>query len=442
MNAILLLSVLIPAQGPNPAQALGQTPDQVAQPIRSGKVLLLENERTIEGEVDKFADFYRVRRSVGETQIPTHQVLALCSDQREAYDFLRKRTNLQDPDERFKLAQWAQVRGLLAEAHIEIQASLALRPNHDPSKRLKQVIEQMDRREKEKKLFPEKPGLVAGNEGIAPLPFEVSTDALGVFCQKIQPLLMNSCASCHATGKGGNFKLVRVYIGSSSNKRVLQNNMAAVLAQVIPQQIGASPILVKSVSVHGDLTQAPLHNRGTPAFRMLEDWIRNTVNSTPFEPGQTTLVSGTSPVAPAVVPAVVQPASMNNTTIKTSGFASSPIPSAEGNSKSEIPAANPKTNEPKTVGNNESPKDPYDPAGFNGPGQSGGGGPIPGSSAPVDSGSIPTNNGPNAESTPPSPPVLPASQGTGTNSTPAAKKPTGKLPPSPNLPGAGSKNPQ
>ncbi len=431
MNAILMLTVLIPAQ--TPSQEIGQTTVQVAQPVRSGKVLLLENERTIEGEVDKFADFYRVRRSVGETQIPTHQVLALCSDQREAYDFLRKRTNLQDPDERFKLAQWAQVRGLLAEAHIEIQAALALRPNHDPSKRLKQVIEQMDRREKEKKLFPEKPGLVAGNEGIAPLPFEVSTDALGIFCQKIQPLLMNSCASCHATGKGGNFKLVRVYMGSSSNKRVLQNNMAAVLAQVTPQQVGASPILVKSVSVHGDLTQAPLHNRGTPAFRMLEEWIRNTVNSTPFEAGQTTLVSGPNPIVQPVLQAVAQPAAMNNSTIKTTGFASTPIPSGEGNSKPEIPSQPAKSNEPKTIGNPEAPKDPYDPAGFNGPGQNGGAPPA----------EAPNTQGESGDSTPRSAPQADSAQGPGTapSGPPTPKKtptkPTGNPPGS----GAGTKNP-
>jgi hypothetical protein len=436
MNAILMLTVLIPGQAQ--AQAPGQPIGQVAQPIRSGKVLLLENERTIEGEVDKFADFYRVRRSVGETQIPTHQVLALCSDQREAYDFLRKRTNLQDPDERFKLAQWAQVRGLLAEAHIEIQAALALRPNHDPSKRLKQVIEQMDRREKEKKLFPEKPGIVAGNDGIAPLPFEVSTDALGVFCQKIQPLLMNSCASCHATGKGGNFKLVRVYMGSSSNKRVLQNNMAAVLAQVTPQQIGASPILVKSVSVHGDLTQAPLHNRGTPAFRMLEEWIRNTVNSTPFEPGQTTLVSGTAPLTQAVVPAMVQPAALANTSIKTSGFASSPISSADGNSRSEIPATGPKTIEPKMIGNTEGPKDPYDPAGFNGPGQNTEAAPTPGSTAPGDSGPLSPSNGPNTEPTK----VPPVNSEKGPGAPPTPKKTQGKPPAIPTIPGAGAKIPQ
>lgn len=439
MNAILLLSVLIPAQATV----------QVAQPIRSGKVLLLENERTIEGEVDKFADFYRVRRSVGETQIPTHQVLALCSDQREAYDFLRKRTNLQDPDERFKLAQWAQVRGLLAEAHIEIQAALALRPNHDPSKRLKQVIEQMDRREKEKKLFPEKPGLAMGNEGIAPLPFEVSTDALGIFCQKIQPLLMNSCASCHATGKGGNFKLVRVYMGSSSNKRVLQNNMAAVLAQVNPQQIGASPILVKSVSVHGDLTQAPLHNRGTPAFRMLEEWIRNTVNSTPFEPGQTTLVSGTAPAAPAVIPAVVQPAAMNNSSIKTTGFASSPIPSADWASKSEIPAPASKSIEPKAVGTPEAPKDPYDPAGFNGPGQSGGAPPSEGSNPNGDFGSVPgsappAGTPPNSTPDATNPGAAPSGStptGSGGNS-PAPKKSPGKPAGNPPVSGPGSRNPK
>ncbi len=393
MNTILLLLVVLPAQpapGKNPLVST-----QGNQPARVGKVLLLENERTIEGEVERYPDFYRVRRSVGETQIPTHQVLALCADYKEAFEFLKRRTNLSDADERFKLAEWAQNRGLLAEAMEESQAALQLRPAHEPTKRLKLVIEQMERREREKKLFPDKqPVNLAHSDGIAPLPFEVSTDALGVFCQKIQPLLMNSCASCHATGKGGNFKLVRVYSGSNTNKRVLQNNLAAVLAQISPNQVGASPILVKSVSVHGDLTQAPLHNRSNQAFRMLDEWIRYTVANSHFDPTMPSPASlaavaipNTAPIQVAIpasakagaVPAsgAVIPAGASLTN-KASEFASGMGDSADKSaassadkpgSPSEKPGSEPaKASEPVSAGAKATPKgpvDPYDPDGFN-----------------------------------------------------------------------------
>lgn len=373
MNTILIALSLLPLQAGKPNPPSGAT----NQP-RVGKVLLLENERTIEGEVERFQDYYRVRRSVGETQIPTHQVLALCADNKEAFEYLKRRTNLQDADERFKLAQWAQTRGLLNEALEESQAAIDLRPNHEPTKRLRLVIEQMDKREREKKLFPEKPGLASqGVEGIAPLPFEVSTESLGIFCQKIQPLLMNSCASCHATGKGGNFKLSRVYSGSATNKRMLQNNLAAVLNQVNPHQIGASPILVKSVSVHGDLNQAPLHNRSTPAFRMLEEWIRFTVGNTQLDPGAlspipTTLSTNQAPMVPPIPMGSTGIVPVSN---KTAGFASSPPPSSAEKAQSEKPATaeaaeGEKTSTEKTDKNGKptGPKpvvDPYDPEEFN-----------------------------------------------------------------------------
>ena len=61
-------------------------------PVRAtGRVLILENERTLEGDIERQGDQYRVRRSIGETWVPGTKVLRLCDNNEEAYLYLRSR---------------------------------------------------------------------------------------------------------------------------------------------------------------------------------------------------------------------------------------------------------------------------------------------------------------------------------------------------------------
>src|SRR5947208_2979320 len=76
---------------------------------KKGKVLILENERVLEGDVEKIGSQYLIRRSVGETWVPGERVLAMCQSREEAYKFLRGRANLDDADEHLKLAQWCHL---------------------------------------------------------------------------------------------------------------------------------------------------------------------------------------------------------------------------------------------------------------------------------------------------------------------------------------------
>ena len=61
-------------------------------------------------------DQYRVRRSGGETLVPANLVLRLFRDTEEAYQFLRGKTDLNDPDERLRLAKWC------LDYHLRTQA--------------------------------------------------------------------------------------------------------------------------------------------------------------------------------------------------------------------------------------------------------------------------------------------------------------------------------
>src|SRR5262245_23850114 len=95
----------------------------------AGKVLVLASERTLEGDIDKVGDTYRVRRATGEVTVPAGQVLRLCSSMEDAYAYVRSRANLRDPDEHLRLAQWCHLRGLKAEALAAVTEAARLRPD-------------------------------------------------------------------------------------------------------------------------------------------------------------------------------------------------------------------------------------------------------------------------------------------------------------------------
>jgi hypothetical protein len=302
-----LLCVLALACG----TALSPAQDRSAGP--AGTVLVLVGERTLEGTIDKVGNDYRVRRPHGELTIPANQVLRLCADLDEAFAYVRSRANLNDPDERLRLADWCHVRNLNAQALAEVAAAAALRPGHGPTQRrlahLRAALNPEAR--------PPAPAPAAEPEPPPPS-LDLGTEALCVFNTKVQPVLMNACASCHATGKGGAFKLTRASSGVTTGSRVVQQNVVAVLSQVNLQQPQGSPLLLKAVTAHGSLAQAPLKSRQAPAYRLLEEWVKQTVETNP----QLREKAGLPPAAPPPVRPIVPAAPVTEEKTPPSTFGS------------------------------------------------------------------------------------------------------------------------
>lgn len=249
-------------------------------PARSaGQVLVLDNERTLTGKIDREGDQYRVRRKAGETLVPSANVLLLCDSFEEAYKFLCSRANLRDPDERLKLARWCQLHGLKDQALTEAQAAGELRPDNPEYQRL---LQSLQRTAKPAVPVPPPSSSPVPAAGLVPSPnIEVSAETMGHFVKKVQPILMNTCASCHMSGRAGAFKLTRAFEDGTVNRRATQQNLNAVLAQINREKWVESPFLLRAVSVHGPASQPPLKGRQSPAFRALEEWVRRAVANNP-----------------------------------------------------------------------------------------------------------------------------------------------------------------
>jgi hypothetical protein len=262
---LLYAAVFTAPNAPSPAD-MGPT---------RGKVLILENEQPLAGDIERIGDSYRVRRLIGETTVPADRVLRLCADMDEAFGFVRGRANLSDPDERLRLAEWCRLNGLHERAVAEVKAAVNLRPDHVPTRRLLSYLEESG---------PLKPAPTKGPDesaGGARVSVDLTEEALGQFAVKVQPILMNACANCHANGRGGAFKLTRAYNSAVLNRKTLQQNLAAVLAEVNLDQPRNSLLLSKAVSVHGSQEQAPIKNRQAAAYHALEDWVWATLADNP-----------------------------------------------------------------------------------------------------------------------------------------------------------------
>jgi hypothetical protein len=247
----------------------------------TGKILVLDNERTLEGDIERVGEQYRVRRPVGELWIRGENTLRLCETREEAYVFLRSRANLLDPDEHLRLARWCHLQGLHGQALEEATAAVEIRPNHAESHRLLRSLQ----RAAAMTTCPQtaKPR-EQGEPTPTPQPPELSTESLSLFISRVQPILMNVCANCHATGRGGAFKLTRTYEPGMTSRRTTQQNLVAALAQVNKERPPASTLLTRAVSIHGkpgEMAQPPLKNRDVPAYRSLEEWVRITVANNP-----------------------------------------------------------------------------------------------------------------------------------------------------------------
>jgi hypothetical protein len=312
--------------------ALGFAPFGTAAPTpAAGTVLLLDNHQVMEGAVERVGDQYRVARDGGETLVPANRVLAVCPDLGAAYQFLCDRADPKDAAARLRLAHWCDANGLRAQAAAEAQAAVELRPRSAEARNLLTMLRN--------KAAAPAPTAVTVKPASPPAPqaladtIDCGAEAFKRFTTKVQPVLMNTCAGCHAGEADGKFRLERVFADGLNSQKAAQHNLAAALAQIDRSKPLASPLLQHATAAHGGAAVPPLRDRSVAPYRQLEDWVRLvTMDSTPAP----------APVAPAVVPTSFEP-----------GAAAAP----EAGPKSDFGAGNPP---PK-----ETPKDPFDPAEFN-----------------------------------------------------------------------------
>jgi hypothetical protein len=165
-----------------------------------------------------------------------------------------------------------------AMTHAKI--ALELRPEHVGAKQIVTLLERTMRDPAGKPAMVSAPTPVSVPAKSADTPFfvDVTAETAIAFTTKVQPILMNTCANCHANGSGGKFILERVSEGGQ--KVATQRNLAAVLNFIDMDRPTISPLLTKAVSPHG-ATTPPIKDRSAKPFVALKDWLDLTIAKNP-----------------------------------------------------------------------------------------------------------------------------------------------------------------
>jgi hypothetical protein len=273
----------------------GALPSRAGPPPAAGKVIVLENQRLLEGDVELRDDQYCVRRPQGgEVWLPATQVLKVCASREEAFNYVASLADQRDPDERLRLARWCQMNGLYEQGLQQATAALQMRPRHAEARQLVELLKRAAQAKCTQTAAAPKPA-AAPEEALPPVDIDLET--LGTFASRVQPILMNTCLQCHTAGKGGRFHLARAFDGATLNRKATQQNLTAVLAQVNADQLELSPFLIKAVSLHGNCVQPPIRGRDTPPYHALREWTAAALRS---NPNLREATKNTAPQAPSL----------------------------------------------------------------------------------------------------------------------------------------------
>lgn len=235
------------------------------------QILVLDNENLLEGQIERDGPGYRVRREGGgELTVPASRVLALVEDRQAAFVVVSKRANRGDADERLRLARWCFSNGLRTEAAEEARTAAKMRPGFAAAERFAASLEQIAAQPKpmvDPAVVQAKAETKAPDK-VADVPVvEYNSESFPLFASKVNTILNNTCANCHAQDSAKKMKLTRQGGRAGASK-----NLMAVLPYVNAKNPAASPLLVKAITPHGTSTLAPFKTRNHPAYETLEIW--------------------------------------------------------------------------------------------------------------------------------------------------------------------------
>lgn len=263
----------------------------IANAQELGSILLLKNERVLEGTIYRLGDFYQVRMgSESKVSIPSDQVAFVGKTKLEAYDFLRSQVETWTPGEHFQLTRWCLLNDLLDQATAHYQH---VSKTHGHYVRVKQLGKELEQKLLEvpgfraylgmEPLKKEQPAVVTASatggskdkiQSVDILSTTMHPEIAAAYSRRIQPILLNRCsqAACHGTMSKTGLMVKKPY--AKEFARISTENLASVLKYVSRNSKEISPLLKFATTAHGIQKQAAISVAETQILTEMSDWIQ------------------------------------------------------------------------------------------------------------------------------------------------------------------------
>lgn len=253
---------------------LGWVLPLVALGAEPPKAVLLRNGEVFQGQIQTNGAEVRILLSHGEVRFRASDVEYTAATVRELY--LRRQTTLLPGDarERLRLAQWCIRQGLFEDAAAEIEAARVIDPRNPAvdlmARRLELGRQPLAAARAPVAVTRSSTGLEELDRLVRGLP-EKSVEA---FTQRVQPTIMNTCATpaCHGAQSDSKLQLLRAGGGRPASRRLTQRNLQALLPWVDQQDPAASQLLKYASTVHA-AGKAPPMARESTQYRRLVEWV-------------------------------------------------------------------------------------------------------------------------------------------------------------------------
>lgn len=317
-------------------------------------VLLLSNGRLLEGNVSESpaGDAYEIRKNGGAFPVPKKDVRKRYGSMAELYEDKVAHLPDRDPDERMKLALWCLEQHMEPEAHVQLQAVLAINPGDKRAQRMLANIEANAQRaaglDREVRAagaeivepaprgsapagipMPRARSRVVERPVIFDLPPDVAMKRFVEFAWDVHPILQASCASCHNEAYQGDYRLIGGKSRRDWTADVVRANLDATLRHVRRDDPSHSDLVAYAANPHGATPRPAFHGPNDRRYRLLVTWLQS--------------LKSAEAVAKA---GYVPPSAPPSATPLVEGFGADRIPSTPG-SPTPVPMPGPAPSLPK-----------------------------------------------------------------------------------------------
>ena len=245
---VYLLAVLSPGL----SSILAQSAPAVADSAPAERFLLLHNGKLVKGVIRQNSAGFVVNVSGGQMVLAFDQVRLEGTDLEDIYRQQRDTMPDHSAAAHIELARWCVGNGLPDHACRELREALRRQPDSTVASTMLQRIKDQLLATKDVPAVVQRNGqfsfLGDAKPGIQPETLgSLPRDAASDYMSKVQPLLVNRCATagCHGPGSGSTLELQRAKVGKAPPKVYSERNLAVVLERIDRERPLSSPLLVK-----------------------------------------------------------------------------------------------------------------------------------------------------------------------------------------------------